>query len=191
MDKAILEMPISKLIFNLFQVGLKKKKYFSIAFFFQWTLLLTATAINVGLKKRWRLKFLRILPSLPHPATDPQIRCCWQLGNLLFAHSIRIGRIILQEWVTQTVLSQFAVIHRFSDMILFSPSYKEDTINSDKLLFTRLLIYRNNKAHETKRCLMFHIWVLWCVITTSEFWKKSSYEWGIGNIFLPCGFSGT
>lgn len=130
MDKAILEMPMSKLISNLFQVGLKKN-IFALPFSsngLPMTLSLMATAINMGLKKRWRLKFLRIFPPLPHPATDPQTQCCWQLENLLFVHITEIGRIILQEWITQTVLLQFAVIHCLSDMLLFYPSYTKKII---------------------------------------------------------------
>lgn len=137
-----------------------------------------ATAINMGLKKRWRLKFLRILAPIPCPATDS---CCWQLGNLLFSRIIRIWRVILQEWIMQTVLLQFVMTHHLSSVFLFSPSYTKKII----LIQRALLVYRNTKAHETK-CLMKQSVVSYFIfeLSTFEFWKKSSCEWGISNNFL-------
>lgn len=51
MDKTILEMHAAELISNLLQLGLKN---IFLLTFFQWTLSLMTTDINVGLKKGFR-----------------------------------------------------------------------------------------------------------------------------------------
>lgn len=195
MDKAILEMSMSKLISNLFQVGLKKK-YFCIALFFQWTS--NDSVINGHCHKHGPEKEVKAEVSQDFSPTTPS--CNRPPNPVLLA--ARKPTVCAYYWNRENNFtrmdypnSPFAIC---SDPLPLWYAFvlpqldKEDNINSEKLLFTSVLIYRNNETHETKCCMMlFHIWALWCIITTSEFWKKSSCKWGISNIFLPCGFFGT
>lgn len=74
-DKAVLEMPMRKLISNLFQMGLKN--IFTLPFFsFQQALSLMAIAINIDPKKKAEVS--QDSSPTTHPATEPQI-WCWAI----------------------------------------------------------------------------------------------------------------
>lgn len=142
-DEAVLAMPMTKLITNLFQMGLKN--IFTLPFFLPMGSVINGHFHKHRPKKKKAEVSQDSSPTI-HPATEPQIWCCWQLGNLLFT-CIRIGRI-LQEWIIQTVLLEFSETRNVSGMLLFSSSYAREIILTQRSFYLQiLLVFRGKKAH--------------------------------------------